>query len=170
MRVVKVATAAATASSRRGTSGDATIIKLLVDEGAAAAGASGAFLRFDPAYTQLYADGWIAGESAPMRHQDRQPEGLVAGRCRSCVLVAFNAVIPLMTVVNYSVQETFGDNVFFFEGVKWFEQVLRSARFHDALQRQLLFTAIILAIEVPLGVAIALAMPRKGLGCRCAWC
>ena len=26
-------------------------------------------------------------------------------------LVAFNALIPLMTVVNYSVQETFGDNL-----------------------------------------------------------
>jgi glycerol transport system permease protein len=79
------------------------------------------------------------------------------------VLVAFNAVIPLMTVVNYSVQETFGDNLFFFEGVKWFEQILHSERFHDALQRQLLFTGIILAIEVPLGVGIALAMPRKGV-------
>jgi glycerol transport system permease protein len=78
------------------------------------------------------------------------------------VLVAFNAVIPLMTVVNYSVQETFGDNVFFFEGVKWFQDVLRSDRFHDSLVRQLLFTGIILAVEVPLGVAIALTMPRRG--------
>jgi glycerol transport system permease protein len=79
-------------------------------------------------------------------------------------LVAFNAVLPLMAVVNYSVQETFGNNQFFFEGVKWFEEVLNSQRFRDALQRQLLFTAIILAIELPLGVAIALAMPRKGWG------
>jgi glycerol transport system permease protein len=78
------------------------------------------------------------------------------------MLVAFNAVIPLMTVVNYSVQETFGENVFFFEGVKWFEQILRSPRFHESLGRSLLFTAIVLAIEVPLGVAIALTMPRKG--------
>jgi glycerol transport system permease protein len=78
------------------------------------------------------------------------------------VLVAFNAVIPLMTVVNYSVQETFGDNQFFFEGVTWFEQILHSSRFHDALERQLLFTGIVLAIEIPLGVAIALAMPRSG--------
>lgn len=77
-------------------------------------------------------------------------------------LVAFNAVIPLMTVVNYSVQETFGDNVFFWAGVQWFEQVLNSPRFHDALLRQLLFSGIILAIEVPLGLIIALAMPRKG--------
>ena len=78
------------------------------------------------------------------------------------VLVAFNAVVPLMTVVNYSVQETFGENVFFFEGVKWFEQVLHSERFHQALQRQVLFTGIVLALEIPLGVAIALAMPRRG--------
>jgi len=78
------------------------------------------------------------------------------------LLVAFNAIIPLMTVVNYSVQETFGDNVFFFEGLKWFEQVLHSERFHAALGRQFLFTGIILLIEIPLGVAIALAMPRKG--------
>ena len=77
-------------------------------------------------------------------------------------LVAFNALIPMMTVVNYSFQETFGDNVFFWEGFRWYEQVLNSERFHQALGRQLLFTGVILAIEVPLGVMIALAMPRKG--------
>ncbi|MCT8998480.1 carbohydrate ABC transporter permease [Chelativorans intermedius] len=78
------------------------------------------------------------------------------------LLVAFNAVIPLMTVVNYSVQETFGNNLFFFEGVRWYEEVLASSRFHAALGRQFLFTFIILAIEIPLGVAVALAMPRSG--------
>jgi glycerol transport system permease protein len=77
-------------------------------------------------------------------------------------LVAFNAIIPLMTVVNFSVQETFGDNVFFWAGVTWFEQVLNSDRFHDALLRQIMLTAIILLIEVPLGLIVALAMPRKG--------
>ena len=79
------------------------------------------------------------------------------------VLVAFNAFIPLMTVVNYAFQETFGDNVFFWEGTRWFEQVLRSDRFHASLGRQLLFTGMILAIEVPLGIAVALSMPRRGL-------
>jgi glycerol transport system permease protein len=78
------------------------------------------------------------------------------------LLVAFNAIIPLMTVVNYSVQETFGDNTFFWAGVMWFEEILKSERFHAALGRQLFFTFTILVIEVPLGVAIALAMPRKG--------
>ena len=78
------------------------------------------------------------------------------------LLVAFNALVPLMTVVNYSVQETFGNNVFFWSGLRWFEDVMTSPRFHAALGRQLLFTALVLAIEVPLGVAIALAMPRQG--------
>jgi glycerol transport system permease protein len=78
------------------------------------------------------------------------------------VLVAFNAIIPLMTVVNFSVQESFGDNVFFWAGLQWFEQVLHSPRFHAALLRQLLFTGIVLAIEIPLGLIIALAMPRRG--------
>jgi glycerol transport system permease protein len=67
-----------------------------------------------------------------------------------------------MTVVNYSVQESFAGNVFFFEGSKWFEQVLHSDRFHASLLRQIIFTATILVIEIPLGVAIALAMPRRG--------
>jgi glycerol transport system permease protein len=80
------------------------------------------------------------------------------------VLVAFSAVIPLMTVVNYSVQDTFGNNEFFWAGTEWFEETLASERFHEALLRNLLFSAIILAIEIPLGIAIALAMPRKGWG------
>ncbi len=78
------------------------------------------------------------------------------------LLVGFNALVPLMTVVNYSVQETFGNNIFFWEGVKWFEHVLHSERFHASLIRQMIFTSTILAIEIPLGVAIALAMPREG--------
>ncbi len=78
------------------------------------------------------------------------------------VLVAFNALIPLMTVVNYSVQETFGNNVFFWEGVKWFEEVLNSPRFHASFLRQLAFTGTILLIEIPLGIAVALSMPKKG--------
>jgi len=78
------------------------------------------------------------------------------------LLVAFNALIPLMTVVNYSVQETFGGGLYFFEGAKWFQQILASERFHLALGRQFAFTFTILLIEIPLGVVIALAMPRKG--------
>jgi glycerol transport system permease protein len=78
------------------------------------------------------------------------------------VLVAFSAVIPLMTVVNYSVQDTFGNNQFFWAGLEWFKQMLDEERMWDALWRQLTFSAIILAIEVPLGIFVALNMPKKG--------
>ncbi len=80
------------------------------------------------------------------------------------VLVAFSAVIPLMTVVNYSVQDTFGNNQFFWAGTDWFVQTLKSDRFWSALERNLAFSFIILALEIPLGIFIALNMPKKGLG------
>ena len=78
------------------------------------------------------------------------------------VLVAFSAVIPLMTVVNYSVQDTFGNNVFFWAGLEWFSDTLASERMHSALWRQAVFSCIILAIEVPLGIFVALNMPKRG--------
>ncbi|SDE73814.1 carbohydrate ABC transporter membrane protein 1, CUT1 family [Paracoccus isoporae] len=78
------------------------------------------------------------------------------------LLVAFSAVIPLMTVVNYSVQDTFGNNVFFWAGLDWFREMLSDERMWDALQRQLFFSATILAIEVPLGIFVALNMPKSG--------
>ncbi|BAB48244.1 MULTISPECIES: carbohydrate ABC transporter permease [Mesorhizobium] len=80
------------------------------------------------------------------------------------VLVAFTAVIPLMTVVNYSVQDTFGNNVFTWAGTEWFEDLLSSSRFWEAMVRNLIFSFIILAIQVPLGIFIALNMPKKGWG------
>ncbi|MBB4052154.1 glycerol transport system permease protein [Devosia subaequoris] len=80
------------------------------------------------------------------------------------VLVAFSAIIPLMTVVNYSVQDTFGNNQFFWAGLEWFDDTLHSERFWAALWRNLLFSGIILAIEIPLGIFIALNMPKRGWG------
>jgi len=79
------------------------------------------------------------------------------------ILVGFSAIIPLMTVVNYSVQDTFGNNVFFWAGLEWFEEILNSERMHSALGRQILFTGIIMGIEIPLGIFIALHMPKKGV-------
>ncbi len=77
-------------------------------------------------------------------------------------IVAFSAIIPLMTVVNYSVQDIFGPGQRVFVGAEWFEEVLADKRLHDALWRQFLFSALVLLIEIPLGVGIALMMPKKG--------
>ena len=83
------------------------------------------------------------------------------------LIVAFSAILPLMTVVNYSVQDTFGNNQFFWNGIGWYQELLDpttdlGGRFFDALWRNLLFSLLILLIEVPLGIAVALSMPRHG--------
>ncbi|MEM5519624.1 sugar ABC transporter permease [Sulfitobacter sp. AS59] len=79
------------------------------------------------------------------------------------VLVAFSAVIPLMTVVNYSVQDAFaGDFYPLDDKLEWFKQMLASDRMWDAFARQIIFSLIILAIEIPLGIFVALNMPKKG--------
>lgn len=79
------------------------------------------------------------------------------------LLVAFSAIIPLMTVVNYSVQDIFGPDNKVFVGTEWFVYVLQDERLHSALIRQFIFSFSVLAIEVPLGIIIAMCMPKKGV-------
>jgi glycerol transport system permease protein len=78
------------------------------------------------------------------------------------VAVAFSAVIPLMTVVNYSVQDILGPDQRVFVGTEWFRKVLRDPELHGALRRQLGFSLAVLALEIPLGVALALVLPKAG--------
>jgi glycerol transport system permease protein len=78
------------------------------------------------------------------------------------VVVAFSAVIPLMTVVNYSVQDILGPDQHVFVGTEWFRKVLRDPELHGALRRQLGYSLAVLAIEIPLGIALALVLPMKG--------
>jgi glycerol transport system ATP-binding protein len=78
------------------------------------------------------------------------------------VIVAFSAIIPLMTVVNYSVQDILGPGQRMFVGAEWFREMLTNSRLHDALIKQLIFSGLVLLIEIPLGIAIALTMPHKG--------
>ena len=80
------------------------------------------------------------------------------------LIVAISAIIPLMTVVNYSVQDIFGPGERYFVGTEWFEEMLANKRLHDALLRQFMFSGMVLLIEIPLGVLIALAMPKRGWG------
>jgi glycerol transport system permease protein len=82
-------------------------------------------------------------------------------------LVLFSSVLPMMTVVNYSLQDSMGVNNFFWNGDSWFRDLLDpsteiGARFADALLRTFAFSAAALAVEVPLGIAVALCLPRRG--------
>jgi len=75
------------------------------------------------------------------------------------LIVAFSAVVPLMTVVNYSVQDILDINTRFFVGLDWYAETLADERFRDAFVRQIGFSLSVLLIEVPLGIAVA-----KGIG------
>ncbi len=78
------------------------------------------------------------------------------------LIVAFSAIIPLMTVVNYSVQDILGPHQRYFVGTEWFREILLDSRLHGALGRQFLFTFSVLLLEIPLGICVALALPTKG--------
>ncbi|AKO52927.1 ABC transporter permease [Marinobacter psychrophilus] len=79
------------------------------------------------------------------------------------LLVAFSALIPLMTVVNYSVQDIFGPGQAFFVGTEWFKEVLGDERLQDSLIRQFMFSGAVLLIQIPLGISVALMMPKSGI-------
>ncbi len=78
------------------------------------------------------------------------------------ISVAFSAILPLVTVINYSVQDIFGPFQRVFVGAEWFRDTLRDRELQGALFRNLLFSAEVLLLEIPLGVAVALALPAKG--------
>lgn len=80
------------------------------------------------------------------------------------LLVAFSAIIPLMTVVNYSIQDIFDGNNAYFVGREWYREILNDVRLQDALLRQFGFSFSVLLIEVPLGILVALMMPPSGKG------
>ena len=76
--------------------------------------------------------------------------------------VAFSAILSLMTVVNYSVQDIISPERRVFVGTEWFASVMRDTELHGALWRQLQFSLAVLAVEIPLGIALALSMPAQG--------
>jgi len=84
------------------------------------------------------------------------------------IVVAFSAIIPLMTVVNYSVQDILGPDRRVFVGDEWFRDTLRNPELHEAFIRQVVFSACVLLIEIPLGLGLALIMPKKGVAASAA--
>jgi glycerol transport system permease protein len=78
------------------------------------------------------------------------------------ICVAFSAVLPLMTVVNYSLQDIISPERRVFVGTEWFVAVMRDQELHAALWRQLTFSLAVLTVEIPLGIMLALSMPAQG--------
>ncbi|MCH8332703.1 sugar ABC transporter permease [Candidatus Sumerlaeota bacterium] len=78
-------------------------------------------------------------------------------------IMALSAFIPLMTVVNYSLHYLFAGSEAQYVGLANYVQVLRDPLFLRALGRQLLFSLMVLLTEIPLGIIIALALPKRGV-------
>jgi len=79
------------------------------------------------------------------------------------LLLGFVAVFPLIMVMNYSFHEIFYQESKVWVGLEWYSEVLGSSRFWETFGRSLLFSTIILIVEIPLGMAIALSMPKKSV-------
>lgn len=77
------------------------------------------------------------------------------------VVLGLVGLIPLITVINYSLFEIFLLDARFWVGTEWYEQIIQSRRFWVSFGRSALFSTLILAIQIPLGIAIALCIPRR---------
>jgi glycerol transport system permease protein len=71
-------------------------------------------------------------------------------------------VLPMVFVTYYSLHDTFAGNSFIWVGAAWYREVLTSPEFYGALARSLGFSLFVLAVEIPLGIYIALRMPASG--------
>ena len=78
------------------------------------------------------------------------------------LVVSFTALIPLMTVANYSLQDVFSPDNRLFVGMKWFYDITNDPLIINAFQRSFQFSIQALLIQIPLGIAIARIMPKSG--------
>ena len=77
------------------------------------------------------------------------------------VLACFGAV-PMAINAWHSLFDVFTLQSKFWVGGEWYHDILTSRRFYASLGRSLGFSAAVLAVQLPLGVLIALALPRSG--------
>jgi glycerol transport system permease protein len=77
------------------------------------------------------------------------------------VIVTFVGILPLIAVTNYSFQDLFSLNNPYWVGVDWYRNIVTSQRFYASLSRSLLFSAIVLSIQLPFGIWIALSLQRS---------
>jgi len=78
------------------------------------------------------------------------------------ILMSISAFLPLMVVVNYSQHYIFAGSTPYFVGLENFIEVLNDSAFQEALKKQLIFSFLVLVVEIPLGIIIAMCIPKKG--------
>ena len=80
----------------------------------------------------------------------------------AALLMAVVGVLPLVAVFNYALHDIFSLRDVLWVGPEWYHDIVTSPRFHASLARSLLFSAVVLTVQVPLGLAVALALRRTG--------
>ena len=78
------------------------------------------------------------------------------------LILALVGVIPLITVMNHSLHDIFTLPEKYWVGAEWYRDIIASSRFWSSLGRSLLFSLCVISLQIPLGVGIALALPRRG--------
>ena len=77
------------------------------------------------------------------------------------LILGFVGLIPLITVINYSFFDIFILESRFWVGLEWYGGIISSGRFWASFGRSTLFSVLVLVIQIPLGIAIALCIPRR---------
>jgi glycerol transport system permease protein len=82
-------------------------------------------------------------------------------------LLGVVGLLPLLAVINYGFHDIFSLSDVHWVGLQWFQDILHSDRFLASLGRSLLFSALALGIQVPLGIGVALLLLSYGK--RAVW-
>ena len=77
-----------------------------------------------------------------------------------CLMVG---LLPTLASINYSVQVPFAAVSNSWKALENFRHIFSDSRFIDAFGRNLLYSIICLAIEIPAGIGLALLVYKKGL-------
>ncbi|MFN3238927.1 MAG: hypothetical protein ACE37D_17955 [Pseudomonadales bacterium] len=70
------------------------------------------------------------------------------------IIMTISAVIPLCIVINYSVQDSFAGDQFYWVGLHWFEDIMRSPDFWASLARTTMFSLTVIALQFGIGISL----------------
>lgn len=80
------------------------------------------------------------------------------------LVLFFVGGLPLLAVLNISFHDIFTYGNKYWVGAEWYRDILGSQRFYGSLGRSFLFSSFVLIIEIPLGIYLALCIPKRGIG------
>jgi glycerol transport system permease protein len=80
------------------------------------------------------------------------------------LLMSFVALLPLIAVFNYSFHDIFSLYEAYWVGTEWYYAIVSSPLFWASLGRSALFSMLVLAIQLPLGIGVALMLRRARPG------